>query len=81
MKNKKITTRSQNAKLVDKTMTFAEIMEKHPELAAALEKYGEYICNQTLATKLNLVDISEMKADQLVEIEPGLETLILVRKI
>ena len=54
---------------------------QHPELAAALEKYGEYICNQTLATKLNLADISEMKAVQLVEIEPGLETLILVKKI
>ena len=53
---------------------------QHPELAAALEKFGEYICNQTLATKLSLADISEMKADQLVEIEPGLETLILVRK-
>jgi isoleucyl-tRNA synthetase len=54
---------------------------QHPELAAALEKYGEYICNQTLAIKLSLADISEMKTDQLVEIEPGLETLILVRKI
>jgi isoleucyl-tRNA synthetase len=54
---------------------------QHPELAAALEKFGEYICIQTLATKLNLADISQMKADQLVEIEPGLETLIQVKKI
>ncbi|HEY5511015.1 MAG TPA: isoleucine--tRNA ligase [Prolixibacteraceae bacterium] len=54
---------------------------QHPELTAALGKFGEYICIQTLATKLNLADISQMKADQLVEIEPGLETLIQVKKV
>jgi isoleucyl-tRNA synthetase len=54
---------------------------RHPELAEALEKFGEYICVQTLALKLNLVDLSEMTKDQLVEIEPGLETVLSVRKI
>jgi isoleucyl-tRNA synthetase len=54
---------------------------RHPELAEALEKYGDYICNQTLAVKLNLVDLSELAASQLIEIEPGLETALSVRKI
>ncbi len=54
---------------------------RHPELAEALEKFGDYICAQTLAVKLNLADISAVKSDQLVEIEPGLETNIVVRKI
>ena len=53
---------------------------RHPDLTEALEKFGDYICTQTLAVKLNLVDTSEMTADQLVEIEPGLETLISVKK-
>ena len=53
----------------------------HPDLTEALEKFGEYICTQTLAVKLSLVDTSDMTADQLVEIEPGLETLISVKKI
>jgi isoleucyl-tRNA synthetase len=54
---------------------------RHPELAEALEKFGDYICAQTLATKLNLVDMTETAADQIVEIEPGLETIILVKRI
>ncbi len=53
----------------------------HPELAEALTKFGDYICAQTLAQKLKLVDISESAVDQLVEIEPGLETVLIVRKI
>jgi isoleucyl-tRNA synthetase len=54
---------------------------RHPDLAEALEKYGDYICTQTLAVKLSLVDMSEMTDNLLVEIEPGLETIILVKKI
>jgi isoleucyl-tRNA synthetase len=54
---------------------------RHPELAEALEKYGDYICTQTLASRLSLVDSSENTTDQLVEIEPGLETILSVRKI
>jgi isoleucyl-tRNA synthetase len=54
---------------------------RHPELAAALDKYGEYICIQTLAVKLSLADVSEMATDQLVEIEPGLETKLSVKRI
>jgi isoleucyl-tRNA synthetase len=54
---------------------------KHPELAEALAKFGDYICAQTLAQKLTLIDISKSAIDQLVEIEPGLETVLIVRKI
>jgi isoleucyl-tRNA synthetase len=54
---------------------------RHPDLTEALEKFGEYICTQTLAVKLSLVDTSDTTVDQLVEIEPGLETLISVKKI
>jgi isoleucyl-tRNA synthetase len=53
----------------------------HPELAEALEKYGDYICTQTLAVQLKLADISETSEDQLFEIDPGLETSITVKKI
>ncbi len=53
----------------------------HPKLAEALEKFGDYICAQTLALKLHRVDVSEVATDQLVEIEPGLETVLTVRKI
>jgi isoleucyl-tRNA synthetase len=52
-----------------------------PELAEALEKYGDYICTQTLAVQLKLVDISEISEDQIFEIDPGLETSIAVKKI
>ncbi|MEI7831244.1 MAG: isoleucine--tRNA ligase [Prolixibacteraceae bacterium] len=52
-----------------------------PELAEALEKYGDYICTQTLAVQLKLADISETSKDQLFEIDPGLETTIAVKKI
>ena len=54
---------------------------RHPELTEALEKFGEYICAQTLALQLNLVDLSGIEPNQLVEIEPGLETVLSVRKI
>jgi len=53
----------------------------HPGLAEALAKFGDYICAQTLALKLHRVEVSEVAADQLVEIEPGLETVLTVRKI
>ena len=54
---------------------------RHPELTEALAKFGEYICMQTLAVKLDLVDRSEIADNLIIEIEPGLETLILVKKI
>ncbi len=54
---------------------------RHADLAEAMEKFGDYICTQTLAVKLNLVDLPEVKAEQLIEIEPGLETSIFVQKI
>jgi len=54
---------------------------RHPELAEALEKFGDYICAQTLATKLSLVELEGTAKDQLIEIEPGLDTILNVRKI
>jgi isoleucyl-tRNA synthetase len=54
---------------------------RHPDLAEAMEKYGDYICAQTLAGKLKTADLADMSADQIVEIEPGLETCISVKKI
>ncbi len=54
---------------------------RHPDLAEAMEKYGDYICAQTLAGKLKMADLADMSADQIVEIEPGLETYISVKKI
>ena len=54
---------------------------RHPELNEAMEKFGDYICQQTLAQKLSLVELDEQSKDQLVEIEPGLETVLSVRKI
>ena len=53
----------------------------HPDLEEALEKFGDYICQQTLSVKLNQVDLTDMTDVQLVEIEPGLETSISVRKV
>jgi isoleucyl-tRNA synthetase len=53
----------------------------HPELTEALEKFGDYICTQTLATKLTLVELAGQSKDQLIEIEPGLDTILNVRKI
>ena len=54
---------------------------RHPELTEALDKFGEYICAQTLALKLNQVELTDRVSDQLVEIEPGLETVLSVTKI
>ena len=54
---------------------------RHPELSEAIDKFGEYICVQTLALKLNQVELIDIATDQLVEIEPGLETVLSVRKI
>jgi isoleucyl-tRNA synthetase len=54
---------------------------RHQDLAEAMEKFGDYICTQTLAGKLTLVDMADLSADQVVEIEPGLETYLSVKKI
>jgi len=54
---------------------------RHPELAEALGKFGDYICIQTLAEKMNLVDSSEITDYQIFEIDPDLKVLISVKKI
>ncbi|MCE1197791.1 MAG: isoleucine--tRNA ligase [Marinilabiliales bacterium] len=54
---------------------------KHELLNEALQKFGDYICAQTLASNLKLVDVVGLPADQLTEIEPGLDTILTVRKI
>ena len=53
---------------------------RHPELSEAMEKYGDYIGNQTLASRVELVDQLPDGNGKLVEIEKGIETFIQVEK-
>ncbi|HEY3390154.1 MAG TPA: DUF5915 domain-containing protein, partial [Prolixibacteraceae bacterium] len=54
---------------------------RHPELNEAMDKYGDYIGSQTLASKVELVDeLSGNENGKLVEIEKGIETFIQVEK-
>ena len=53
---------------------------RHPELSEALDKYREYIGNQTLASSVVLVNQLPEGAAKLVEIEKGIETYIQVEK-
>jgi isoleucyl-tRNA synthetase len=53
---------------------------RHPELSEAMEKYGDYIGNQTLASRVELVDQLPAGTGKLVEIEKGIETFIQVEK-
>ncbi len=53
---------------------------RHPELSEAMEKYGDYIGNQTLASRVELVSHLPEGTGKLVEIEKGIETLIQVEK-
>lgn len=52
----------------------------HPELSEALTKFKEYIGNQTLASRVELVDQLPEGIGKLVEIEKGIETFIQVEK-
>ena len=54
---------------------------RHPELTEALGKFGDYICIQTLAEKLNLANLSDMIDYQEFEIDPDFKVLISVKKI
>jgi len=54
---------------------------RHPELNEAMDKFGDFIGSQTLASRVELVD--QLKDDgtaKLVEIEKGIETFIQVEK-
>ena len=54
---------------------------QHPELMEAMAKYGEYIGNQTLALKVEIVDSLPEGEGKLVEIEKDIETFIQVEKV
>jgi len=53
---------------------------RHPELNEAMDKYSEYIGNQTLASRVELVDRLADGAGKLIEIEKDIETFIEVEK-
>ena len=53
---------------------------RHPELSEALDKFGDYIGNQTLASRVELLDQLPAGTGKLVEIEKGIETYIEVEK-
>jgi len=54
---------------------------RHPELNEAMDKFGDYIGSQTLASRVELVDELDNDATgKLVEIEKGIETFIQVEK-
>jgi len=54
---------------------------RHPELNEAMDKFGDYIGSQTLASRVELVDkLSEDQTGKLVEIEKGIETFIQVER-
>ena len=53
---------------------------RHPELNAAMNKYGDYIGIQTLASRVELVDQLSDGVGKPVEIEKGIETFIQVEK-
>ena len=53
---------------------------RHSELNEAMDKYREYIGNQTLASRVELVDRLADGAGKLIEIEKDIETFIEVEK-
>jgi len=53
---------------------------RHPELNEAMDKYHEYIGNQTLAARVELVDQLPAGTGKLIEIEKGIETFIQVER-
>jgi isoleucyl-tRNA synthetase len=53
---------------------------RHPELNEAMDKFGSFIGNQTLASRVELVDGLADGTGKLVEIEKGIETYIQVEK-
>jgi isoleucyl-tRNA synthetase len=54
---------------------------RHPELNEAMDKFGDYIGHQTLASRVELVDqLPDDETAKLVEIDKGIETFIQVEK-
>ena len=54
---------------------------RHPELNEAMDKFGDFIGSQTLASRVELVDqLKDDDTGKLVEIEKGIETFIQVEK-
>ncbi len=53
---------------------------RHPELNEAMDKFSDYIGNQTLASKVELVDQLPEGTGKWIEIEKGVETSIQVEK-
>ncbi|HZK93278.1 MAG TPA: isoleucine--tRNA ligase [Prolixibacteraceae bacterium] len=54
---------------------------RHPELNEAMDKFGDFIGSQTLASRVELVDqLKDDDTEKLVEIEKGIETFIQVEK-
>jgi len=54
---------------------------RHPELNEALDRFGDYIGSQTLASRVELIDeLNDTQTGKLVEIEKGIETFIQVEK-
>ena len=54
---------------------------RHPELNDAMDKFGDYIGHQTLASRVELVDqLPDDETAKLVEIDKGIETFIQVEK-
>jgi len=53
---------------------------RHPELNEAMDKFGDYIGIQTLASRVELVDQLPDGTGKLIEIEKGVETFIQVEK-
>jgi isoleucyl-tRNA synthetase len=56
-------------------------IKKHNLLDEALNTHSGYICTQTLASKLELVDSLNTGQSRSIEIDTGIETLISVEKI
>jgi len=56
-------------------------IRKHPMLDNAVVTHREYISMQTLAASLELVSDPDAACSKLIEIEPGVETLVSVEKI
>jgi len=53
---------------------------RHPELSEAMNKFGDFIGSQTLASKVEFVDKLPDGAGKLIGIERGIETFIQVEK-
>ena len=53
---------------------------RHPELNEALDKFGDYIGSQTLASVVELVDQMAEGAGKLIEIDKEIETYIQIEK-